>query len=220
MDSVRHSGGGFPIDLPSGTEVLARYDYLIDNRIHNKPSIWAYKESIQSGRVVQCGSHPEEVSSGERMELTAAMIHYALDGRGIVTLKGFLKNGEPRFMEKQTSDCLPAFTRIGDLQTHHFAVYIPSGARDISVLVSSPFDCDLALMMNQDTFDCNMAEYRSNEPGAIQKLHFASIKEGIWYISVRCLTTVVVEETEYGQNYTGKIEVLNGVPYTISINWN
>ena len=36
---------------------------------------------------------------------------------------------------------------------------------------------------------------------------------------VQCLTTVTVKETDYGQEYIGKTEVLNGVPYKISISW-
>ena len=64
-----------------------------------------------------------------------------------------------------------------------------------------------------------MAEYRSSVPGANQKLSFPTIREGLWFIAVQCLTTVTVTETDYGQAYSGKTEVLNGVPYTISISW-
>ena len=220
VDSVRHNAGGYPIDLPNGTEVLARYDYPDKEDVHNKPSIWAYKQNSLIGRVVQTGSHPEEVWGGEKRELTAAMMQYALDGRGPVSIKGYLKNGETRLMDKTTSDGIPAYTRIGDLQTHHFASYIPSGAKNICVEISSSSDCDLALMMNQESFAfIDSAEYISMDPGPRQRLFFPSIREGVWYIALKCLTTVEVEETEYGQSYAGKVSVLNGVPYHIVITW-
>ncbi len=222
VDSVRHNGGGYPNDYPLGTEVLARFDYPDKVSVHKQPCLWAYKASPQSGRVIQEGSHPEEVSSGERRDLTAAMIQYAMDGCGVVTLKGFLKNGISRAMEKNSSDCEPEFTKIGDLQTHHFASYIPSDAQNVTVEISSSFSgCNLALMMSQDSYAfSDAAEFIANIPGAKQKLFFPSIREGVWYIAVQCLTTVSVEQTDYGQAYTGNTEVLNGVPYYISVSWD
>ena len=166
------------------------------------------------------GSHPVEVKDGERRDLTAAMMLYAMDGVGVATLKGYLKNGEERVMDKKTSDNNPAYTRIGDLQTHHFAAYIPSGARNIRVELSSSSKCDFALMMNQGTYAfSDVAEYRSSVPGAKQQLSFPSVREGFWFIAVQCLTTVTVKETDFGQEYVGKTEVLNGVPYKIMISW-
>ena len=220
VDNIRHNNGAYPMSLPDGTEVLARYDYPKQSSIHMKPSIWAYKTSAKSGRVIMEGSHPEEVKEGERRDLTAAMMQYAMDGVGVTTLKGYLKNGEARVMDKKTSDNKPAFTRIGDLQTHHFAAYIPSGAKNIKVTVNSSSKCDLALMMNQGTYAySDVAEFCSSVSGANQQLSFSTIPEGIWFIAVQCLTTVTVTETVYGQEYSGNLEVLNGIPYRISISW-
>lgn len=220
VDSVRHNAGGYPLEFPLRTEVLARYDYPKRGAVHRKPSIWAYKKNPQSGRVVLEGSHPEEVSDGERRDLTAAMMLYAMDGGGMVPLKGFLKNGAERVMDKKTTDKDPAFTRIGDLQTHHFAAYIPSDAKNVRLEVSSSSKCDLALMMNQGTYAfSDVAEYRSADSGPKQQLFFPSIREGLWFVAVQCLTTVTVKETDYGQEYGGNKEVLNGIPYRISISW-
>lgn len=220
VDSVRHNSGGYPTGFPMGTEVLARYDFPKKSSVHKKPSIWAYKKSLQSGRVIMEGSHPEEVPDGERRDLTAAMMLYAMEGGGTAILKGYLKNGRERVMDKNTTDNDPAFTRIGDLQTHHFAAYIPSNARNIRIELSGSSDCDFALMMNQGTYAfSDEAEYRSSVPGARQQLSFPTLREGLWFIAVQCLTTVTVKETDYGQEYGGKTEVLNGVPYTISISW-
>lgn len=221
VDSIRHNAGGYPVDLPSGTEVLARYDYLDKKDVHQKPSIWAYKRNSLTGRVVQTGSHPEDVWSGDKRELTAAMIQYAFDGRGPVSIKSFLRNGEVRVMDKTTSDGDPDYTRIGDLQTHHFATYIPSEAKNIRVEVSSSSNCDFALMMSLDSYAfIDSTEYISMDPGALQKLSFPSIREGVWYIAVQCLTTVEVVETTYGQSYTGNLDVLNGIPYKIMVAWD
>lgn len=220
VDSVRHNLGGYPVKFPLRTEILARYDYPSKSGINRQPSIWAYKSSPQTGRIVMTGSHPEGVMEGERRDLTAAMIRYAMEGGGSVKLTGFLKNGEERVMDKTTADNDPAYTRIGDLQTHHFASYIPSDAQNIKVKLDSPSDCDLALMMDQDSFAfADVSEYRSATPGARQQLSFPFLREGVWFIAVQCLTTVTVKETDYGQEYIGKTEVLNGIPYQISISW-
>ena len=75
-------------------------------------------------------------------------------------------------------------------------------------------------MKSQDSYAfSDIAEYRSSFPGANQTLSFSSIREGLWFIGVQCLTTVTVKETDYGQEYSGKTEVLNGIPYKISISW-
>lgn len=221
VDSVRHNGGGYPMDYPTGTEVLARYDYPDKESVHKQPCIWAYKANPQSGRIVQEGSHPEEIWSGEKRELTAAMILYAMDGCGDVALKGFLRNGVSRLMIKNTSDNDPDFTKIGDLQTHHFATYIPSDAKNIVVEVNSLSNCDLSLMMSQDSFAFSeTAEFKASEPGAKQRLAFSTIREGLWYFAVQCLTTVKVEQTDYGQEYKGNTDVLNGIPYSVSVKWD
>ena len=115
---------------------------------------------------------------------------------------------------------MPAYTRIGDLQTHHFASYIPSDARNIVVELNSSSSYNLALMMSQDSFAyTDTAEYLASEQGANQRLAFPSIREGLWYIAVKCLSTVTVEQTEYGQAYVDNTGVLNGVPYRVSICW-
>ena len=206
----------FGMFIEEDSPLLQYYDFGGD---HYVDSI-RHKKSLKSGRIVMEGSHPEEVKEGERRDLTAAMLLYAMDGVGVTTLKGYLKNGEERVMNKKSTDNKPDYTCIGDLQTHHFAAYIPSDAKNVRVELKSSSDCDLALMMSQDSFAfTDVAEYRSSVPGANQKLSFPTIREGLWFIGVQCLTTVTVTETDYGQTYSGKTEVLNGVPYQISISW-
>lgn len=221
VSDIRHNKGGYPIEVTQGIEVLARYDCSDISSVHQQPSVWAYKPNLKFGRVVLEGSHPEEVSSGERRDLTAAMILYAMDGVGTVSIKGFLENGKMRMMDKKTEDNNPLFTKIGDLQCHHFAVIIPPNARNILLKVESDVDCDLALMMSRDTFAFpETADFCSSDGNPCQQLSFQTMEEGLWYISVQCLTTVTTTETEYGQEYTGRTDVLNGVPYQIKISWD
>lgn len=220
VDSVRHNYGGYAEECPVGTEVLARYDTPSRKSVRNTPSIWAYKASQQSGRIVLTGSHPEIVSVGERRDLTAAMLIYAMEGRGTTSLKGYLKNGEERKMDKTTEDQNSAFTRIGDYQTHHFATYIPAGAKNIKVMINGSSSCDFALRMDQDVYAlANNAKYQSSASGSRQQLSFPSIQEGYWFISAQCLSSVTVNAADYGQEYRGNLAVLNGIPYTVSVSW-
>ncbi|MBQ9214329.1 MAG: hypothetical protein IJ150_10385, partial [Bacteroidales bacterium] len=221
VEDVRHNKGGYPVSLPPNTEILARYDSPGKNDVHLQPSIWAYKSDMKSGRVIMEGSHPEEVSSGERRDLTAAMMLYAVDGQGKTPLKGFLKNGIPRIMDKNAEDANPLFTKIGDMQCHHFAVRIPSGAKNIKAKVESDIGCDMALMMRQGTFAYpDSADYYVAAGGPCQELEFQTLDEGIWFVAVQCLTTVSVEEVGYGQEYSGRVDVLNGIPYEIVVSWD
>lgn len=221
VENVRHNKGGYPAELPNNTEVLARYDYPNKESVHLQPSIWAYKPDSHKGRVLLEGSHPEEVASGERRDLTAAMIRYALDGVGTTTLKGFLQNGKERVMNKCSEDEDPYFTKIGDLQCHHFVVSIPPDAQNIVVRVEGDTDCDMALMMRHGTFAYpDSADYYVADGGSHQEFGFQTLEEGLWYIAVQCLTTVDSTETNYGQEYSGRTDVLNGVGYRVSITWD
>lgn len=218
--NVRHNKGGYPVNIPEGTEILARYDYPESSAFHNQPSVWAYKESERTGRIVMTGSHPEEVTGGERLELTAAMLRYAMEGQGTVALKGILRNGYPRLMNQSYPSRNVAYSKIGDLQCHHFAVYIPSTAHNIKFFVTSESGYDMRLLLAHDDFAFpESAEYRSEQTGYKQTLAIDRLEEGYWYLAVQCMTTVSVEDTEIGQNYSGKTDVLNGVEYTVSVTW-
>ena len=59
------------------------------------------------------------------------------------------------------------------------------------------------------------ATYKSVEPGAEQTITIENPPKGTLYLSVFCNTTVDAHQTVYGTQYTGRIDVLNGVPYSI-----
>ena len=229
VDSVYHNGGGFAVtnvDWPEGTEILARYDIkgrtdLKPSRdIQMKPAIWAWKADEHTGRVILCGSHPEFVKDGERRDLEQSLFQYAMEGNGMPTLKAELLSGQTRQMYCTTGDRTPAFTRIGDRQYHHFALQVPKGAESVAITLKPKegwSDYDLYLMANYDDFAYqDNAEYKSIAPGAEKTLTFGNPRKGTLYISVFCNTTVDTVETTWGTQYTGRLDVLNGVPYNIT----
>jgi len=237
IDSVFHNGGCFisedPRTFAPGTEILLRYslDPKMDEArvkegrfsLTDSISAWAYKASETTGRVVDFGSHPEGVTYGEQLELFSSFLLYAIDGNAKPSIKGVLKNGEKRVMDKQTKDNDPAYTRIGDKQYHHFLVNIPEGAKNIKVkLTSKDYNyIDFNLAMNKDEIAfVKSATYKNVALGAEKALEFDTLPAGKWYVSVECATTVETVPTDYGVAYKGKLEVLNGIPYTISVTWN
>ena len=225
VDSVRHNGGGFAVIdsmYPEGTEILPRY-YTIGRKlrkdIHGKPVIWAYKTDENAGRIVMCGSHPEAVETGERLDLTAAMMRYAMEGNGTPRAKGKLENGVERKMYCFTHDNNPDFTAIGDKQYHHFVIDVPKGAGKITLsLKAKPgySNYDLFLLAQPQKFAyLDEALYKNTALGSEKKLVITQPKAGKMYLSVFCNTTVDTVETKYGTSYTGRTDVLNGVPYSI-----
>lgn len=227
VDSVRHNGGGYAnVDYfwPEATEILARYKTEgrgLKRDIHNKPVIWAYKESDATGRIVACGSHPETVEYGERLDLMCAMIRYALEGNGTPRLKAELSFGEPRVMNRRTSDNDPAHTCIGDRQYHHFSIDVPEGKETmtITVLPQKGWEhFDLYLFVNKGNFAFSGdSKYTDMRVGVSKQIVIPAPKAGRYFISVFCATTVDTIDTKYGQQYVGRTDVLNGVPYTIAV---
>lgn len=218
---IRHNIGGYAATWPVGTEQLATYDCPQKKNVHGKPSTWAYKPNQSSGRIVVTGSHPEDYTSGERREFMESMLQYAADGVGLTKIKGVLRNGKTRKMNVRTDEGPVDYSVIGDRQYHHFVVYIPKGAKDITLNVESEVDCDLQLLVSDSTYAyADVATLASSGMGSEQVVHFQRMAAGLWYVSVTCHTTVSIANTVRGQQYGGRTDVLDGVPYTISVNWN
>ncbi|MCK4765875.1 MAG: lamin tail domain-containing protein [Candidatus Aminicenantes bacterium] len=220
---VYHNGGCYArtdVDYPAGTEILLRYDYS-PLAMHNDPSCWAYKEDSESGRLVVIGSHPESITGGERLQLMAAMIQYALDGQGSVTVKDTLSNGQARLMNKSTGDNDPTYTKIGDKQYHHFQVEIPSGASDLQIILDGDSGYDMNLYANSGNYAFkSVAEHKSTGSGSYKVVTIPAPAEGTWYIGVECTTTVNTEKFNWGYEYSGDLSVLDGVAYSIAASWN
>ena len=226
IDSVRHNGGCFMCtdSLPAGTEVLLRFigDTLKQLKlpIHKEVNAWAYKAGAESGRVVVTGSHPERMIGGDRLQMFSGMIRYAIDGNGTPRIKGELVSGEKREMIRRTPDNDPDYTAIGDLQYHHFTVNVPKGTKKVKIDLKpakgyAAFDLFLFAAPGKPAFNDNAVWYNVDN-GATKTLTIDAPKAGTLYVSVYCDNTVETVQTRWGEQYTGRIEVLNGVPYTIT----
>ena len=232
IDSLRHSNGGYAYYgeggiIPEGTEPLLRFVYdtvSVDAKtrhIHDQVCTWAYKKNEESGRVVITGSHPEGVTEGERLELMAAMMQYAMDGNGIEKIKGELVPGELREMKKSTADSDPLYTKIGDLQYHHFKVNVPANAKRLVISLKGydkkdGFDLSLCAKAGEFAFHHN-TDIKDVSQGCVKDLIIDVPQAGEWYISVRCENTVETRNGRYGTEYIKGREVLNGVPYSIKV---
>ena len=223
IDSVRHHNGPCFInyDCVPGTEVLTRFDIPDSTKMHGHPAIIAWKQDKWTGRVIPCGSHPEQVPDGENLLLMAAMVRYCFDGVGVAKVKGILHNGETRQMTCRTEDLKPAYTRIGDKQCHHFVFALPEGARNVRVQLASLEGYNLSLRLAKGTFAFKEdAQYALENTESWKELYWPTLEAGTWYVGVQCesVPTVVTNHGTFGTEYadTG---VLNGAPYTIHVSW-
>ena len=228
IDSVRHNGGCYAdlASAPKGTEVLARYDTKgrqLEKDIDGQPVIWAYKASDKTGRVILCGSHPEGAYEDDNLALMAAMVRYALDGNAGPVVKAALKPGEVREMTAKTSEGKPEWTRIGDRQFHHFTIQVPKGTRKMvvdlqGILGSKDFDLSLFARRGGFAFGDN-SPYCAIGATTDKTLTIKDPTPGKYYISVFCETTVESRNGKYGVEYSGRTDVLNGVPYTLKVSF-
>ena len=210
-------------NLPQGVEALSYYVYPYGETVNidGKASAWAYKAGENSGRLISCGSHPESVKEGARRDYMTAMMLYAMDGNAAPQPKGELKAGEVREMNKRTEDKAPAYTRIGDKQYHHFVVNVPKRTKNLVVTLEgyegeNNFDLMLCSKREALAYDDN-TDYKSEVVGCNKQLAIKRPKAGKWYVSVHCATTVTTTVGKYGTEYSGRTDVLNGVPYKVSV---
>jgi glutamine amidotransferase-like uncharacterized protein len=222
---VRHNGGDYVIKgddyyWAPGTEILATYaNPVVGDSNHQdflgNGSIWAYKTSAATGRLVLLGSHPEAVTGGERMRMFAGCLRYAMEGIGAPKVKGVLENGKLRIMGNNAD---PGYEKIGDQQYHHFLVEVPPGAEKLTVALAGEAGYDFGLYAAFGDFAfAGKAAYAADLSGPTQSLAIEKPKAGRWYVGVKLKTTVTVSKNAWGQEYTGKLPVLNGIAYTIQV---
>lgn len=220
VDSVRHNGGGYAEAMVYGSIPLARYDKP-GYKMHNEVCVWGWKKNARQGRIVLCGSHPEEVEDGERRELMGAMMMYAMDGRGCAVLKKQLAKGETFTADKDSRDNDPLHAKIGDGQCHHFAVVIPNSAKNIEFRLEYEGDYDIHLLAKKGTFAFeSVADHKDLTSANRKALSFDKLESGVWYICVDNESRPVNEVGPNGNiHYTGKTELLNGIAYKLSVVW-
>ena len=122
-------------------------------------------------------------------------------------------------MSCYTHDGDPSHTRIGDRQYHHFCIKVPAKAKSVKIdlgSVGGQKDYDLYLYTSDSglAFD-SIATAFNIAKGVDKTITVPAPKSGKLYVSVYCDTTVETVETIYGEQYVGRTDVLNGVPYTI-----
>ena len=230
VEGIYHLNGPYaalePQDsVPAGTKPLLRVDYdtipPVGPSIDNQVTCWAYKASEKAGTVIMMSSHPEDITTGERLHLMSAFLLYAMDNNGEPVVKGSLKSGEVREMNKNTEDNDPAFTKIGDRQYHHFTVDIPKRAKSVEIVLegydgADNYDLSLSALEGNFAF-LNKADFKNTGAGCSKSLIIKKPEAGKLYISVFCETTVDSGIGENGLHYTGRTDVLNGVPYKIKV---
>jgi len=163
------------------------------------------------------------VKEGERLEYMSAMMLYAMDGNPAPKIKGVLEANEVREMNRRTEDKNPDFTRIGDKQYHHFSIDIPKRCRRAVVSLEGyegedNFDLLLCAKRGELAFSDNTTQ-KSSDKGCSKNLTIVKPKAGRWYVSVLCNTTVTATTGKFGTEYSGRTDVLNGVPYKISVKY-
>lgn len=222
IDDIYHNGGCYMdyADLIPGAEILLNYDYP-PKPMHGNGCVWSYKANETTGRVMACGPHPEGVTQGEKLEMMEAMVQYVLEGTPAPQIKASINIGEKRAMTCRTEDNNPSLTRIGDKQYHHFTVDVPEGTDTLKLQLSTEngyTNFDMYLFASYDGIAMfGNSKYKNVSKGSEKELVIVKPKAGKLYFSVFCDTTVDSKETRYGTIYSGRMDVLNGVPYTISI---
>ena len=221
VGDIYHNNGNW-LSLETGkhladTEILARYDSP-DKRPHQGAAIWAYKTKSASGRIINIGSHPEGITSGERLALTEACFLYALEGTGTPPIKGTLVNGQVRSMNQETTDKKPAFTKIGDLQNHHFRFDVSSGRTPVQIDIAGQEGFDFHVSVHSTPPGQNQAAEFSDTSAGWNKRLKMRLAAGTWYITVHCASTVEAtkDASEGFYRYEGPLAVLNGLSYQIT----
>ena len=220
--------------LVPGAEVLLRFGTWPTGPTtdEGKASCWAYKPSEKTGRMVVIGSHPEGETSGPQRDLFAAMLRYAADGHGATPVKAHLSKNVSYDCSSLSSENNPEHARIGDKQYHHFTVDIPVGAQDVTISLESEWeDEDLYLSVKKNDFAWfSDADYTLTTDGSNKAIHISTLSEGTYYVSVYAPNTVTSSLTKYQSaslpnkngyyyKYTGKTHLLNGIPYSIKVDW-
>lgn len=232
VNRIYHNGGGYMSEAEEytvpGTEILLRYSNCPSGKekINGRVSGWAYKPNSKAGRMVLLGSHPEGVTSGERRDLFAAMLMYAADGHGDIPVKAALSKGVAYDCTKLSSANKPANACIGDKQYHHFTVEVPEGAKNITFdLESDAVNDDLYLSVRKEGYAWfTDADYTLTGTGSNKTLNIKGLEAGKWYVSVYAPNTVTAAVASYGSSgkyykYTGDTSLLDGIPYTIKVDW-
>ncbi|MBN1983939.1 MAG: hypothetical protein JW795_20575 [Chitinivibrionales bacterium] len=219
IDSIMHADGGYgKVPLPPKTELMLIHRHA--SEMDSQPSCWAYKENDTTGRVVGLTSHPEFERRGEKLNYFMACLQYSLAGLAPPSIKGALERNQKRVMNKSTGDNSVAFTKIGDLQYHHFFIDLAEKTDNVLIKIDGDDGFDFHIFAAKDTLAFKgSAPFADTSAGSDKTLLIKAADAGRWYIGVKCASTVTATKKNWGYEYSGKLEVLNGVAYTIEAHW-
>ena len=124
-------------------------------------------------------------------------------------------------MIRSTADSDSLYTKIEDLQYHHFKVTVPANVKRMVISLKGydekkDFDLSLCAKAREFAFHHN-TNMKNVSQGCAKDLIIDAPQSGDWYISVRCENTVETRNWKYGTEYVNGREVLNGVPYSIKV---
>ncbi|ABC28335.1 hypothetical protein HCH_01477 [Hahella chejuensis KCTC 2396] len=226
VPNIMSLGGGYIFksqsnQYPEGVEILGWTNQY--------PAVWSWRDpnNPHSGTLVLSGRHPELSHQEEAEELTKAMyalaIKGSLDGSYTpqVRIKGDLENGRTRYMDENTGHYDASHIKIGDKQYHHFKINVEDPRKKyltIELNGEYGYDFNLYLKKGEPAFASN-ADVALTDAGNYKTLQIDNLTYGEWYVSVENATSVTADRSTNSE-YSGQLDVLNGVAYDITATWD
>ena len=201
-------------DMPAGTKICAMHN---SGDLTGYGAVWSWKDNDTTGRVLGHTGHPEGNTAEEKKKYIGASMLYLRDGLGIPDIKGQLYYDVERVMNKSTSDNDPLFTKIGDKQYHHFIIIFARPTNHVKITLDGEDGYDFHLFAAKDTFAFNhSADYVNSTSGSDKVLAIGeAVPACTLFVGVKLDTTVDTASGSIFPVYTGALEVLNGLAYSI-----
>lgn len=224
-------GGGYYAnpDLIPGLEEVGQFKVSVGNGYEYYPALWTYEhpDFPESGNLIVSGGHPERGSAQANNEFMAKLFTYAVAGNHGPELQRTLENGDSWDVYEDTGSPDIDQIKIGDGQYHHYLIDIPEADEGKTLRItlshndSNEKPSDLHLFLNKDDYAFKGVGYNQDKdlsPGRNKVMLLPEITKGKWYISVKGATypdPYASNSTEYTENR----HVLNGVGYTLKVEW-
>lgn len=220
ITGVYHNNGG-SVDTakaPKGTTFGSMHN---SGTLKGYGELWSWKDNDTTGRVVGITGHPEGSSKQDQVRYISAVMLYLSKYFGKPRIKHTLNNGQTITMDKKWEDNAPLNAMIGDKQYHHFMLGCKE-ASNVKITVTGKEGFDFHLFVAKDSAAFKQkALYCDTGAGAVKTLSIPKLESGTWYVGVKLNTTVTADTAATGfPSYSGKLEVLNGISYTIQATWN
>lgn len=218
IKGVYHNNGG-SVDTSKSVKGTLFGAMHNSGKLAGYADIWTWSDNDTTGRVLGITGHPEGSKKKDQIRYISACMLYLADCLAKPRIKHTLKNNTAITMDKKWEDKQPLFTKIGDKQYHHFILDCKD-ARKVGISVEGEEGFDLHLFVSKDTFALKQqALFADSTPGNSKVLEIPKLEPGTWYVGVKLNTTVTTTSNKTFPKYSGKLEVLNGIAYTIKAKW-